>query len=163
MLFTVAVLVIPIGTNAQPQSTKQTVTVGALSATIEVIPVLPNEYEINAQFHSSAPSTYAAGCLSAYRDLQYTLYDNNGKVVPLDPEVLRNPPFEGKSISGQSAHMLDRPPSCSQNGTRDGGGYALLSKLYPHLPAGTYSLRVSFAPRGLAQQTAFVPVPITIH
>jgi len=141
----------------------ETVTAGGVTATVTVAPSasVRNDFLIWVTFKTSKDSVYPVGCLSAYRDLRYTLRDGDGNLIPVDQETLQHPPFEGPSIvlphPGVSQSCADRAPN----------GVLLLharfSALFPNLVPGTYTLRVSFTPRGTSQSADFAPVLINIQ
>jgi hypothetical protein len=137
----------------------QKVTVSDVTATVGVYPMGRNEFNIQASFESSR---FPVGCLSAYRDLQYKLLDANSRIVPVSQQTLEHPPCNGQwvnhAVTGATAHP------CSSNApTGVWNEIARLSALYPNLPPGRYTLRISFAPRGIGQQADFTPVQISIE
>jgi hypothetical protein len=136
--------------------------VGGVAATVIVWPLAfgPSDFMIYAEFESS---TYPVGCLSAYRDLRYELRFSDGRLIPADRQTLEHPPSEGPEVLN---HVVagSHGYACARNAVN--GVWrprAQFSALYPNLPPGKYTLRISFAPRGWEQHADFTPVPITIE
>jgi len=74
--------------------------------------------------------------------------------------------LEWSMTDGHSPEPLDkvlptRAP-CSVRGGGVAGRHLELDQLYPHLVPGTYTLYMTFAPRGISQQASFRPVHITV-
>jgi hypothetical protein len=136
----------------------QEATVGGIQVTVSVFQVTRNQYMIDAAFKSNS---YPVGCLSVYRDFHYTLVDSSNRVVPVNDETLAHPPWEGQVISPVVKGVT--PKSCEQRAV---GGYwparALFSDLYPNVQPGNYTLIITIAPHGVAQQVQLHPVHITI-
>jgi hypothetical protein len=133
---------------------------GSVAATMRVEPAGPNNFQIEVEFRSS---TYPVGCLSAYRDLHYELRDADNQIIPVNQQTLKNPPYEGP---GEFMHVVkgSHGHNCAANAPAGvWPEFAQLSALYPNLPPGKYTLRISFAPRGWEQHADFTPVPITIE
>lgn len=137
---------------------KEKVVLGGIAATMTVIPVFESDFLLRFQLSSS---TYPTGCLSAYRDFRYELRSASGQIIAVDPEILKHPPYDGpKIVSGKAGN---RGYGCEGNAIE--GVWqttSRLSPLYPNLPPGNYTLRVTLAPRDMTQHADFVPVPISI-
>lgn len=142
----------------------QTVRLGKVAATVNVIPISRNGAPgLNFTFHSLGSSVYPVGCLSVYEDIRYELLDQTGHLVPIDQDVLRHPPYSGPSvISHAPANMTGRRPTCDSPIVHEWFGFTSVALLYPHLAPGKYVLQMTFAPRHLVQQARFSPVQITI-
>jgi len=157
----VATLTVCSVSTAGSHELKQTVTAEHLSAAVWIFPVSTSDYEIYVTFRSSEPAIHPAGCISVYRDFQYTLIDANGRLVPIDQAILAHPPFEHPLISLSSSD-IGRPYDCRRSGVQQSDARTFLSKLYPKLAPGNYTLRVMFAPRGLTSHVPLTSMAITI-
>lgn len=136
----------------------QKLIVNGIAATVSVTPVGRNNFWIDAEFRSS---TFPVGCLSAYRDLQYELRSERGRLIPVNPQALNRPQQEQSTVIHVVKGSTGHPCSWNaQNGMWN--PHALFSILYPGLPAGKYVLRISFAPRGTGHSADFKTVPISI-
>lgn len=137
----------------------QQVTVKDIAATVDVEASGRDEFLILVQFQSSK---FPVGCLSAYHDLQYELFDAKNHVVPLNRQSLEHHPPE-LSIAG---HVVTGSTSHPCSGNAPGGIWtvrAFFSVLYSNLSPGKYTLRIIFAPGGLGQQASFAPIQIVIQ
>jgi hypothetical protein len=80
---------------------EQTVKIDNITATVRIIGTAGNAYQVDAEF--SSPS-YPVGCLSVYRDLRYQLRDSANRIVPIDAETLKHPPYEMQTITHMTRH-----------------------------------------------------------
>lgn len=133
----------------------QKVNADSISAAVSIFPVLVSDYEIFVTFRSFQPSTHPAGCVSVYRDFRYTLRAADGRVIAADQQTLAHPPPERTIISLRTSD-LNRPWNCARDGLQYSNGRAFLSKIYPRLAPGVYTLEMEFAPRWLGTR---VPLP----
>lgn len=135
----------------------QKVVVNDVAVTVTVSSFGLNNITITGHFVSSK---YPVGCLSAYKDLRYELRDINNRIIPVNQQALESPQLEGHILEPR---FVGAHHSCSANASKGvWDTTAWLYVLYPNLPPGKYTLNISFAPRGWAQQADFAPVHITI-
>jgi hypothetical protein len=141
---------------------RQELVVGGVTATVSVkpYPFVQNDFLIEVEFKSSK---YPVGCLSAYRDLRYELRDSDGRLVPVSQQALKHPPYEGSQLVMHP--VVGGPPRNCATNTNNGiwRAHSVFSALYPSLPLGKYTLRISFTPRETGQHADFAPVPISIE
>lgn len=122
---------------------QQTVQVGDLSATVVVRQII-NSVDVSIQWQSPDNSRYPLACLSGYRDVRYELRTSDGHVIPANQSTIEHPPEEHGGIN----HVDGRPaPPCTAYGGHKAETFAALRNLYPRLPAGTYTLQITVAPR----------------
>jgi hypothetical protein len=146
------------GSAAEPLNQK--LVVGGIAATVSVINP-GNGIVVQAEFQSS---TYPVGCLSAYRDLRYDLRAGDGRLISVNQETLQHPPYEGpQTLNHVVSSSSKGPVGCAANAVNGTWRpHAQFATLYPNLPPGKYTLRISFVPHGTGQHADFAPVPIFI-
>jgi hypothetical protein len=117
----------------------------------------PWYYSIVWKFATSDPEHHSVVCASGFEDLEYTLVDASGRIIPQakDPAV----------------HLLsDYPISSPGSGSQrpcemklsERTGFAHLSWFYPGLEAGAYTLQVTLAPKGSSDRAKIGTFAITI-
>jgi hypothetical protein len=124
-------------------------------------------YRVDLVFQFSANSPIDPECVSIYRDIRYVLRDANHRVMPLNEEAMRRPVEMEHSIGeGHSpvpgVKVLPSRAPCSNHFGGGASRHVDLLEIYPHLAPGTYTLYMSFAPRGMSQEAGFKPVRITV-
>lgn len=160
ILVPLALLLAATPTSSQ-QLYNQTVSANRVSATVTVTRFSSKDYEISVHYRTPEDESYPLACLSAYRDFQYVLRNSSEQLIPVDQRTLAHPPSELKSVTVRSVDN-NHTENCASYKTHEWGGFAILSKLYPNLPNGNYTLQVRFAPRGIAQHADLGPIPIDV-
>jgi hypothetical protein len=112
---------------------------------------------ISAVFHAHKDSPVEVFCLSVNRDFHYELRNSAGEIVSVNQQAVN-----GHDLTpGGSA-----PEGTYPCGNGHAGGTSIkwmpLALLYPNLPSGTYTLKMTFAPRGLSQEVVLPPVTVTV-
>lgn len=145
-----------------PSLLNQRVVLGDVAATVIVYPPGGNEFYIQVHFESS---TYPIGCLSAYQDLQYELFDaTNNRTIPINQQAVEHPPFNEGQVVNHVVKGANTGSPCSSNAPMGvWKARARLSVLYPNLPPGKYTLQIIFAPRGIEQRATFSAFPISVE
>ena len=161
----VVVALTNVPADAQPPTPMvlETVKAGDISATVRVDEVVSDGESMLGFSFTSNTSSYPVRCLSVFRDVQYDLRDNRGHMIPVNPTIFTNPPYSGTKI--QSVPYTPNPsatPMRCDAERHKAYGQTLLRTLYPHLEAGTYTLNMTFAPRGIVQRQPFSPVRIVL-
>jgi len=139
----------------------QRLVVGGIAATVSVINP-GNGITVQAVFQSSI---YPVGCLSVYRDLRYELRASDGRLISVNQDTVQNQPYEGPQTLNHIISSSSRPAvGCAANAVNGvWRAHALFTALYPNLPQGSYTLHISFVPRGTGQHADFAPVHISIE
>ena len=112
-------------------------------------------------FRASRGSTVHIACLSSHRDLRYELRDSSGKVVPINEQALK--PY-GESTWAGPVYVKGKGKDvpCADQEWQQTKLVTILAPLYPDLAPGTYTLQITFAPRGHTHQARFAPIRITV-
>jgi hypothetical protein len=137
----------------------RTVEVDGVSAAVAVyggIDVSREGYAVGATFQVAKGSPVFVACLTINRDFQYELTNSRGQVIPIDQKAL-----EGMDITPRDVGVIGDcrvVPNVGQKMFK----YLMLAPLYPNLAPGTYSLHVTFAPRGVSGRAELPPVQITV-
>jgi hypothetical protein len=146
-------------------SYERSASVNGVSASLSVNVFPDGRAALGVTFASTSASTYPVGCLNAYKDLRYELRDPSGQVVPANPGALAHPPIDAPAVSMHAVSRKYRQgaENCYAAVPHINDRGADLQALYPHLRRGTYTLYVTFAPRGMNGATAVMaPVPINV-
>ena len=140
---------------------QQKVVAGGINVTMRIATNgIANYYSFMFVFHSS---TYPVGCLSAYRDVHYELRTADKQLVPVDPQTLQHPPYEGPGVLNHVVAGSKGHPCADNAPSGEWPEFSTLSALYPNLPPGKYTLHITLTPRDVAQHADFAPVAITIQ
>jgi hypothetical protein len=105
---------------------------------------IDRDLSIDVGFARMLHSAYPVACLTVFRDLRYKLAGPSGRVLPLHAPLPK--PAAG-CVKSKDFH--------SEQTVR-------LSQLFGRLPAGTYTLQITFAPHGVAQRAALRPVLVIV-
>jgi hypothetical protein len=137
----------------------KTVVVSGISATVNVgggLNVAHEGYAVGATFQVAKGSPVKVACLTINKDFKYELTNDRGQVVPFDQNAL-----DGMDITPNDLGIMSDcrvVPNVGQNTFK----YLMLLPLYPNLASGTYTLHITFAPRGVAGSVELPPVQITV-
>jgi hypothetical protein len=138
----------------------QRVTLDGISVAVYIGPSVDYPHSgnfVRAVFHAPKGSPLEVGCLSVNQDFRYQLRNGVGAIIPVNQQALNVHDL----TPGQSIPVGVYP--CAN---AHAGGTSVkwmpLATFYPNLPPGTYTLQVTFAPRGLSQEAALPPVTITV-
>lgn len=115
----------------------------------------PSDKALMITFSSTNPEKHSVMCLSAHRDLTYTLKAASGDVIPMAAKFRDLPDAHAGSNFGPGAFKDYCATPIGKILTR-----IYLSDLYPELPKGNYKLWVAFASRD--HQNSAVSTPISI-
>jgi len=142
---------------------QQTAAIPGVSAEVSVNPnAMGTDYIVRAVFSTSGRSLHAA-CLSAYRDLRYVLHDATGHLVAVDQNAIKHPPAdESTDYYSVSTAPAGAATTCEKSADRQAIRIARLGALYPHVAAGTYTLQLYLAPRGVTDSAAFAPIQVIV-
>ena len=142
---------------------QQTAAIPGVSAAVSVNPnAMGTDYIVRAIFSTSGSSLHAA-CLSAYKDLRYVLRDASGHLVAVDQNTIKHPPAdESTDYYSVSTAPVGAATVCEKSADRRAIRIARLSALYPHAAAGTYTLQLYLAPRGVTNSAAFAPIHVIV-
>ena len=140
---------------AHPNPFFQTATVDGLRITVSTaFSTAAKDMWMMVSFIKDPRSTYPVACLSVFRDLRYKLVDAGGREFPQRVTL----PKPTASLPQAST----RRPGCVTSKDYHADQSVELSELYGRLPAGTYTLRITFVPPGLARQATLRPVAFTV-
>lgn len=147
---------------------QQTVSVPGASAKAAIWPdPYQPGYRVDVVFRIRPNTPLDPECMSIYRDIRYVLRDANNRTIPPNQAAMRRPVEleysmgEGHSTRPGDQVLPSRAP-CSIHTGGEAGRHLELDELYPHLAPGTYTLYMTFAPRGISQHASFKPVHITV-
>ncbi|MGP8099148.1 MAG: hypothetical protein ACLQHL_00055 [Candidatus Cybelea sp.] len=109
------------------------------------------------EFTTDSPYQHSVICASGIYDMKYLLRDSSGKAISKSPKAGDAPVWgSGQNVVGR----VDATPSadpCKTVGANRQRRVLLLSDLYPNLAHGTYTLRVTLAPRDSHERAALAP------
>lgn len=129
---------------------------GGISVKVEVLPIYHVKWQ-HLVAHVAAWSvrrSFTVPCLNPYRDFRYQLTDASGKAVA--PADISHASWGGSHIN---TGLFPNPCGFFTRGT-----YAiLLSRLFPNLQPGIYTLRVEFAPVTTFGVPHVVVLPVTFE
>ena len=149
-----------------------TAVVGGITAEATVAFDATNHYSVTYRFKKGGAGRIR--CLSSYLDIHYELRDATGTVVPVDADALKRfHSIDGATSTYQSGYAGPTkiqwtgtpPPACpyfDPLGQKVLLNHALLADIYPRLGPGTYTLALTFAPRGVKETAAFLPALIHV-
>lgn len=134
-----------------------TVAADGASVTVTVTPeVQYGGYRIAAVFERTQQSAANVACLSPYLDLRYELRNGSGAIIPINAAALERPPFV--DLSPRFSNM-----DCRDDvSTRVERSAIIAPPIYPVLPPGDYTLKITFAPRGQPESAALLPISLHI-
>lgn len=145
-----------------PDLLHQTVSIGGTTAEVVVGPDSQRDgYRLDVLFRVPEGAPIGAGCISPNRDFRYELRDSHGTLVPVNQHALDTPPY-GESTDVWSVNASNQNSPCTDRSPGVVKRITILAPLYPRLAPGTYTLLITFAPRGQSQEAAFAPVSINV-
>jgi hypothetical protein len=109
----------------------------------------------------SSPTRLNLGCMQGYLDFQFQLRSSQGAALLPHAATLQNPPIDSTSVV-EIAPRRDPGQPCQWY--KFSRGFVVgISKLFPDLAPGDYTLSVTFAPRdGEVPSTALPPMRFVI-
>ena len=133
-------------------------------ATVDVT-VYYNErhgYTVRTTFHIEQGSPLTIGCLFLNKDFRYVLQDRAGNTIPINRAALAvaDSPHTTNSIQPYRTCEQERPNENALISHLTRG--MRLAPLYPNLPAGVYSLYITFAPHGILEERNLLPVQLVV-
>jgi hypothetical protein len=137
----------------------QTVNIDGISADVVVwggLDVAREGYGVGAWFRVANGSRVRVACLTINKDFQYELTNDRGHVIPIDKKVL-----DEMDITPSNIGVVGDCRVVSNVGQQT-FKYLILAPLYPNLAPGTYTLHITFAPRGVSGRAELPPVQITV-
>jgi hypothetical protein len=143
---------------------ERTGTINGVSASIYVAVFPGGRSALSVEFTRTSNSPYPVGCLTAYHDLQYELRDEEGQLISVNSSALERPPSEAPHHMEHtiSSNYVRGPVDCHTLATHKSERRADLQALYPHLRRGSYTLRITFAPREMTGASSVLNL-IPIH
>gem|GEM_PF-6915226 len=136
----------------------QTVGVDGVSAEVAVwggLDVSREGYAVGATFRVAKGSAINVWCLTMNQDFHYKLTNSRGQIVPVDQKAL-----EGMNISPSDLGIVGDCRAMPNEGRNF--KVLMLLPLYPNLAPGTYTLHITFAPRGVSGRAELPAVQITV-
>lgn len=108
-------------------------------------------------FHTDDPIHYSVYCRTASLDVQYELRGASGNIIPM-----RRPWEPGTEVvlDSGAGYVPDWPDPCKTAMSAKNERKVLLRGLYPGLPHGAYTLKVTLTPRGGRDSAASEPFPV---
>lgn len=105
-------------------------------------------------FYTDDPVHYSVYCRTAFADVQYELRDATGKIVPM-----ARPWKPGTEVVEDSGvgYVPDQPHPCETVKSAKNERKIFLPWVYPNLPHGKYTLKITLAPRGRTDRAEATP------
>jgi hypothetical protein len=137
---------------------RQTVHLGPhLTATVAVgYNINDHHAQIHAYFLTDNGRAYDVNCLSVFRDIKYVLRDASGHIMPIDAAAWKTH-IDTTTEMYTEYRCQNLPTSSGEKGSQ-----AYVSDLYPSVPAGTYTLQITVAPRNLAESATLAPITVKL-
>jgi hypothetical protein len=150
-------------TAAAGSYSEQTIVLASATVKVTVYYNAKHGYTVRSTFHIDKGSPLNIGCLYLNTDFRYLLQDHAGKTIPINQNALSIADGPHNSTSVQPNRPCEQEMGTSANievpyltrGIR-------LAPLYPNLPAGVYTLHITFAPHGILEERQLLPVQLVV-
>jgi hypothetical protein len=157
-LVTAAVLGPPLG---QERATRSA-SLPHLSVKVSLARTSGGQLMLAEEFTTDSPYQHSVICASAIYDMEYLLRDSSGKAISKSVKARDMPVWSsGQNVVGP-ANAARTPDPCKTIGANREERVVALSDLYPHLAHGSYTLRVTLAPRDSHERAVLAP-PLVIR
>lgn len=164
--FSISVMAIFLVLGSYFSASAETVSIGGATADVGVYYNQQYGYAVGATIHVEKGSPVNVGCLFLNSDFRYELRNSSNRVVPILQSGLAI--ADGPREAGPAfvSKPNQSPGTCERRLPNEDFPIVRramrLSALYPNLPLGSYTLRITFAPQGLSEQAQLAPITIVV-
>ncbi len=141
------------------------VSLSTVSLKVTILKDDKNSPILREEFTTTDPYEHSVFCMSGFFDVQYTLRNSSGQIIPVNKEPWK---YGSDRISGgggipsaaRGPVQLEDP--CKEVKAPLDDRQFPLSYLYPNLEPGFYTLQLTLAPSGTSERAAMVPFVISV-